>query len=166
MFIILYAVGDDDFASSFEAAVGRLQVAILEACESADDWPRKVAAAVRAGLSLAARDEAGAQALTNEALAHGPDGVARYERLVANLREGLAPGREERPDGAHLPDFIEQALASGVLMLVAQRIDAGRAAELPALAPEAIQFVLTPYLGPEEARRVAVETPSPRLGLS
>jgi hypothetical protein len=42
-------------------------------------------------------------------------------------------------------------------MLVAQRVDLGRAAELPTLAPEAIQFVLTPYLGAAEARRVGDE---------
>jgi hypothetical protein len=150
-------VGGDDFASSFESAFGRLQVAILEACGSAEDWPHKVAAAVRAGLELAAADPAAAQTLTNEALAHGADGIARYERLTAYLREGLAPGREERPHGERLPDITEQALASGVVTLVAQRGDQGRSLELVALAPEVIQFVLTPYLGTAEAKRVARE---------
>ena len=46
-------------------------------------------------------------------------------------------------------------MASGVAMLVAQRLDQDRQAELPAIAPEAIQFVLTPYIGIGEARRVA-----------
>jgi hypothetical protein len=48
-------------------------------------------------------------------------------------------------------------MAGGVAMLVAQRLDRGAASELPALAPEAIQFVLTPYLGAAEARRVGAE---------
>ncbi len=46
-------------------------------------------------------------------------------------------------------------MASGVVMLVARRLYQDREGELPALAPEAIQFVLTPYLGAEEARLVA-----------
>jgi len=150
-------VGEDDFASSFESAFGRLQVAILEACRDAPDWPRKVAAGVRVGFELAAADPNAAQTLSNEALARGADGIARYERLTAYLRQGLAPGREERPDGERLPAITEQALASGLVMLVAQRLDQGRAGELPALVPEAVQFVLTPYLGSEEARRIGTE---------
>jgi hypothetical protein len=98
--------------------------------------------------------------LTNEALAHGPEGIARHERLIAYLRKGLALGRQERPENDRLPGITERAMASGVVMLVAQRVDQGRAAELPALAPEAIQFVLTPYLGAEEARRVALKADS------
>jgi hypothetical protein len=147
----------DGFVGSFEAAFGRLQVAILERCGGAGTWARKVAAGVRAGLEFAASDPVAAQVLTNEALAQGAAGIARYERLIAYLREGLAPGREERPHGERLPDITEHALASGIAMLVAQRVDQGRAEELPALVPEAIQFVLTPYLGVEEARRVAGE---------
>jgi hypothetical protein len=97
------------------------------------------------------------QTLTNDALAAGPEGIARHERLIAYLRGGLALGRQERPENDRLPEITEHAMASGVVMLVAQRVDLGRAAELPALAPEAIQFVLTPYLGAEEARRIGAE---------
>lgn len=145
----------DDFATAFEAAFARLQVAILDACRGEAEWPAKVTAAVRAGLGFVAADPAAGQVLTNEALAGGADGIARHERLIAYLREGLAPGREQRPEGERLPDITEHAMASGVVMLVAQRVDRGRAWELPALAPEAVQFVLAPYLGVEDARRVA-----------
>ncbi len=120
-----------------------------------DDWPAKVAAGVRAGLEFAADDPAATQLLTNDALARGAEGIARHERLIAYLRERLAPGREERPENERLPDLTERATASGVVMLVAQRVDQGKARELPALTPEAVQFVLTPYLGAKEARRVA-----------
>ena len=146
----------EDFPQAFESAFTGLQASIEEACASEAGWSQKVAAAVHAGLRFAATDPAAAQALTNEALAHGADGIARHERLIAYIREGLAPGREQRPQNERLPEITEQAMASGVVMLVAQRVDAGRAEELPAIAGEAVQFVLTPYLGAEEARRVAV----------
>jgi hypothetical protein len=147
-----------DFASAFEMAFVRLQRHIEYAClrESASDWPAQVAATVRAVLEFAAADPVAADLLTNEALARGPEGIARYHRLIAYLCEGLARGRERQPlDGEGLPDITEQAMAGGVTMLVSQRVDQGKAEELPALAPEAIQFVLTPYLGADEARRVA-----------
>lgn len=145
----------EDFASAFEAAFARLQVALLEACGRQRDWPAKTAAGIAAGMEFAAADPAAAAVLTNEALAEGADGIARHERLIAYLGERLLPGREERPEDERLPDITERAVAGGALMLVAQRVDEGGEGELPALVPEAIQFVLTPYLGAEEAGCVA-----------
>ncbi len=147
----------DDFAAAFEAAFARLQVTILEACHRQDVWPSKVAAGVRAGFDFAAADPAAARVLASEALAHGPEGVARNERLIAYLGERLLPGREERPEGERLPEITERAMVGGVIALVAQRIDRGKADELAALTTEAIQFVLTPYLGAEQARRIAAQ---------
>jgi hypothetical protein len=46
-------------------------------------------------------------------------------------------------------------MTGGLAMLVAQRLDIDRTEELPALAQEVTQFVLTPYLGTAEARRIA-----------
>lgn len=146
-----------DFATRFESAFARLQVTTLEACDREASWPRSVAAAVRAGLELAAADPDGALVLTGEALGQGQDGIARYERLLDYLSERLAPGREECPGGRSLPEFTERSIAGGILGLVAQRVDLGRADELPGLAPEVVQFGLTPYLGGEEARRIGVE---------
>jgi AcrR family transcriptional regulator len=145
----------DDFAQAFEAAFARLQVAILTAGDGAVDWPERVSAVVRAGLRFAAADPAGAQTLTSDALARGPDGVARHERVIAYLGACLHDGRAESPDGERLPEVTERAMAGGIVMLAAQRLDLGREQELPGLAPEAIQFVLTPYLGGDEARRIA-----------
>jgi hypothetical protein len=147
-----------DFGKSFESAFGRLQVAILEACAQEEAWSAKVAAGVRVGFELAASDPAGAQVLINEALASGREGLERHERLIAYLEDRLLPGRAERPDGKSLPAVTERAMAGGVVALVAQRIDQGREGELAALAPEAIQFILTPYLGAGEARRLGAES--------
>jgi len=148
------SANQQQFASAFEGAFAGLQVELEKAWGSQLTWPLRVAAAIQAGLGFAAADPGAVQTLTNGALAAGPAGIARHERLIAYLRGGLALGRRQRAENERLPGFTEQAMASGVVMLVAQRVDRGRAAELPALAPEAIQFVLTPYLGGEEARRV------------
>lgn len=147
----------DDFANAFESAFARLQIRIETACAAQPNWPAQVAAGIRAALAFAAADSAAANILTNDALAAGRAGFARYDRMLEHFAAGLRPGRTERADGERLPEIIEKAMTGGLAMLVAQRLDMGRAAELPALAPEAIQFVLTPYLGAEEARRIAVD---------
>lgn len=147
----------DDFSGAFEAAFARLQVVVEEAYVSQGAWPAQVAAAIRAGFEFAAEDPAAAHLLTNEALARGRDGIARYHRLIDYAAGLLAPGRDLSPEGALLPEILETAVASGIATLVSQRVDQGRAGELPALVPDAVQFALTPYLGAEGARQFAIE---------
>jgi len=145
----------DDFAVAFDSAFATLQVRIESACAGAEKWPAGVAAGIHAAFGWVAEEPREAQLLTNDALAGGSTGFERYERMIAYAAELLAPGREQAEHGARLPEITERAMASGVAMLVAQRLSMGREAELPSLAPEAAQFVLTPYLGSAEARKVA-----------
>jgi hypothetical protein len=145
----------DDFPAAFESALAALQVELIEACGQHGDWPAKIAAATKAGFGFAAANPVAARALTIEPLALGPEGIVHHERFIAYLTERLLAGREERPEGARLPDITERAMAGGVVTLVAQRVEHGKERELPEIAPQAIQFVLTPYLGAEKARRVS-----------
>jgi hypothetical protein len=144
-----------DFVAAFESAFARLQVRMEEACASEEDWPRAVAAGIRATLEFAAAEPAAAGTLTNEALARGPSGVARNRRLITYAAGLLEPGRDERVGLGPSPDVLEQTLAGGIAFLVAHRLALGRERELPALAGDVTEFVLTPYLGADEARRIA-----------
>ncbi|HEX3608597.1 MAG TPA: hypothetical protein VHU14_02820 [Solirubrobacterales bacterium] len=114
-----------------------------------------MAAGIRAALAFAAAGPDAARALTTEALAAGRPGFARYQRLISYLCDLLAPGRDALPEAEPLPRETERALAGGIAVLVAQRLDLGAHAELPSLAADVTQFVLTPYLGIDEARRIA-----------
>lgn len=145
----------DDFAFAFDSAFAALQVRIESACAAAGDWPTGVAAGIRTAFEWAAAEPVAAQLLTNDALAGGSAGFERYQRMVAYVADLLLPGRERASHGERLPQITERSMASGVAMLVAQRLSMGREGELPDLAGEAIQFVLTPYLGSEDASRVA-----------
>jgi hypothetical protein len=146
----------EDFPSAFDSAFARLQVRIESACVAKTGWPAQVTAGIRAALAFATEDPAAARTLTTDALAGGRAGYERYDRMVSHLGEWLLPGRALRPEGERLPEITEKAMVGGVAMLVAQRVDLGRQAELPELAAEAVQFALTPYLGTREARRVAL----------
>lgn len=151
----------DDFASAFEAAFARLQIHVEEACRDSEGWPRGAAAAIGVAFRFAADEPAAANALTNEALASGSAGIARHRRLLAYLSERLSVGRDYRHAEHELPALTEQALAAGLAGLVAERLSRGRANELPKLAPDAIQFALTPYLGVDEARWIAMTSDWP-----
>src|SRR5512146_1728607 len=146
------------FANAYQAALARLQIHIETACAPHGEWPERVAAGIRATLAFAAADPDDVDLLTSRAMAAGREGFECYYRVLEHFGEGLRPGRAERPHGAELPEITEKAMIGGLASLIASRLQ-GPPADLPALAPEAIQFFLTPYLGVEDARRIAEAPP-------
>ena len=54
-----------------------------------------------------------------------------------------------------MPERLEETLAGGVLWVINQRLIAGEAEKLRALLPEALEFLLRPYVGEEVAAREA-----------
>jgi hypothetical protein len=145
---------DADFATAF----ARLRFQIEKGCAAEVGWPARVAAGTRAALAFAAANPEASRRLISEPLAQGAGGIILYESLIAYLVGCLEPGREQRPENSGLPDITERSAVGGVVTLVAYRLDTGREDELPALVPEAIQFMLTPYLGADQARRIATES--------
>ena len=145
----------EDFATAFEAAFARLQVVLEMVCAGEGSWVERATAAVCQALEFAAAEPEAASVLTNGALAQGADGVGRYERLMNYLAGLLEAGRAESPHGDELPPTTERSVAGGVATIVGNRVDRGKEAELDALLPEVVQFVLTPYFGTAEARRIA-----------
>ncbi len=145
----------DEFGRAFEAAFAHLQVAVEQAVSERSGWAERAAAAVAATLEFAAAHPDEAQVLTNQALGRGPEGIARHERVIAYAADRLASGRALRPENTQLPEVTEHALVGGLVMLVAQRLEQGKPNGLAQEAPEMIEFLLTPYVGATEARRVA-----------
>jgi hypothetical protein len=58
------------------------------------------------------------------------------------------------------PELTEQAVVGAAMAVVGGRLMEGDLSALPQLAPELIQIVLTPYLGGDEALRVARSAPA------
>jgi len=69
----------------------------------------------------------------------------------------LEAGRKGRPKAvlARLSDSTEEALVGGMVSLISRRIVAGQTAELESLLPDLVEFTLAPYVGNDEAARVA-----------
>ncbi len=93
-----------------------------------------------------------ARACLVEVLTAGPAAVERYERALHDVAHPiLFPGRALNPHATRLSDSLEDTLAGGIAWIVYQRLVAGEAERIPGLLPEALEFVLLPYLGEEEA---------------
>lgn len=145
----------EEFTTAFEGAFARLQVVLETACAGRGPWFERAVGAIRGALEFAAAEPEAANVLTNEALTAGVDGVQRYERLMAYIAGLLEGGRAESPHGDELPPTTERSIAGGVAAIVGNRVGRGRPGELLDLTSEIIQFVLTPYLGTAEAKRIA-----------
>jgi hypothetical protein len=78
-----------------------------------------------------------------------------YQGELGRLVPFLAEGRSLSVDGDALPETNERGLLGSLSSQIARKVTAGEADELPGMTAELTQFVLTPYLGPAEARRIS-----------
>lgn len=151
-------LSENDFAAAFEDAFARLQLHIEATCAAQSDWPARVAVGIRAAFAFAFDDPETARLLTREALTRGGEqGQRHYQRMVSYFAALLLPGRALCADGNGPPAIAESAIAGGVVLLVGRQLERGREDQLPATAAEAVEFVLIPYIGIDQARRVASE---------
>jgi AcrR family transcriptional regulator len=84
-----------------------------------------------------------------------PRAVKLSERGVSAYAQLLAPGLEEVPKSKRPPAIALDAIAGGLQEIFLHYAAHGRLQELPELAPEATYIALAPFLGTQEAARVA-----------
>ncbi|MDX6602701.1 MAG: hypothetical protein QOF13_1903 [Solirubrobacterales bacterium] len=151
-----YADKDEAFLALLDAAIERTAYVVEEAFDREDGpWTDKVGAGLGALLELAAAHPGVARACLVEAPTAGPEAAARHEAALKRFAPLLRPGRELNPRSDKLPQSLEETLAGGVLWVINQRLIAGEADKLRALLPEALEFLLRPYVGEEAAAREA-----------
>jgi AcrR family transcriptional regulator len=138
-----------------EEAFDRFVGALFHACAEKSGWPAKVAAAIRVAVELAIRSPGEARLLFVDAVAAEPVLVGRVlasnDFFVALLRKG----RDHCAHAATLPEATERALIGATASVIGARLIAGQKDGLAALEPQLVHLILMPYLGREEARRVA-----------
>jgi AcrR family transcriptional regulator len=130
---------------------------IAWACAAEQDWPRGVARALTAALAFAARFPGEARlVLASNQVASEPalarQGLPAHERLIELLREG-----SRRHPGTRSPSSLaEQAAVGATMSIVASFLTAGEVDALAERKADLVEIVLSPYLGGEEARQVAL----------
>jgi AcrR family transcriptional regulator len=141
------------FDSVIDEARDRIQGALTENADA--PWPQQVAAALRALFDVILADPIISKAVIVEAPTVGPAIAERYQAATVALSPLLRLGREYEPRSAELPKSLEDTLAGGVLWSAYQRLIVGEVERIEELMPEAIVFVLRPYIGEGEAARWA-----------
>jgi len=151
---------DECFVAAYDTVMRRLSECVGQAFDEEPDWPRAVKAGIGAMLRFLAAEPNLARLCMVEALVAGPVVVERYDSAIESFVPYFQSGREGRSPQVleRLSPTTEEALVGGMMSLISRRIIAGKAAELETLLPDLVEFILTPYLGSDEAAKIAAES--------
>lgn len=146
---------DDCFIAAYDDAVDRLRREVTAACAAEEEWAAAVLAALEAVLGFLAREPARADLLFVEGLRAGPDVYFRFQKAVQSFVPALSEGAPEPTAGGMPGNGVGEAVVGGVASLLSRWVLAGEIEELEGRLAEIAEFALTPFLGSEEARRLA-----------
>ncbi len=144
---------EDCFAAAYEMIEAHVLNSMLAAPGAGEEWPERVRARLAALLDVLSRDAAVARCFLVEPLAAGGEVVARYREAMQLLAAALRP---EPPPSELNMEVRDQALVGGIATLIVRRLNSAGPARLPELLPDLTELALAPYVGREEAKRLAV----------
>lgn len=143
------------FLAAYEMVAGHIRSSMEAAAAAFDEWPQTVRAALATMLRFLAGEPELARVCMIEPVAAGGEIAARHRASMQALVEILKAGRPEHAGQRPLPEATEETLVGGIVSLIVREISAGRAAELEKLLPDLVELTLSPYVGPEEAEKLA-----------
>jgi len=138
-----------------DAFLDRLWLDALEACAGAEDWPVKVRAAMRSVIASLVEASTLARVFAVEATAVSFAAAERQLAVLDAFAKLLQEGRRTSPAASSLPPVTERALIGGIASIITGFLLAEEPQALAALETELVELVLLPYVGPQQARRIA-----------
>lgn len=143
------------FLAAYEMVAEHIAASMRAAADSFPEWPQKVRAALATMLRFLAGEPELARVCMIEPIAAGGEIAARHRASMQGLVEILKAGRPEHAGARPLPAATEETLVGGIVSLIVREISAGRAEKLEELLPDLVELTLSPYVGAEEAERLA-----------
>jgi AcrR family transcriptional regulator len=154
-FYTYFASKAECFFATFDLIADHLRAAAGSAAEPYGEWPERVRARLGAVLEVFAANPDLARYVLLAPPRAGEEIAARYrqatdEVLTELLRDMPAELAARQPSPA-----ARQAVIGGAAALVARKVEAGEGDDLPALLPDLLELIMTPFLGREGALRLA-----------
>jgi AcrR family transcriptional regulator len=149
-----FADKEDAFLVAYEVGHGKALAAVERAYVAESDWRLAVRAGIDALFGFLASEPSFAHIALIDALIATPHTSARSKEGVGAFAQMLVPGLEQTR--GYTPAAIAvEAIAGGIFDLCLHYALAGKIRELPELVPSATYVALAPFLGGEEAARIA-----------
>lgn len=143
------------FLAAYEMVADHIRESMQVAADAFEDWPQKVRAALATMLRFLAGEPELARVCMIEPIAAGGEIAAKHRASMEGFVEILKAGRPEHSGERPLPEATEATLVGGIVSLIVREINAGRTEQLEDLLPDLVELTLAPYLGGEEAARLA-----------
>jgi AcrR family transcriptional regulator len=150
---------EDCYRAAYEASFEFLRERV-KAGSSTLEWPDSVRGGLAALLeSLESHPDLAAFFLISPASV-GDETADRHHAAIRELVELLLAKLPSGPGDAATAEVRTEAFAGGLSRLAAMKVNGGEASELSALVPDLVELFLRPYLGTQDAIRVAQGEPS------
>lgn len=150
-----YSSKEECFFATYDMVADHLRAAVRGAASEGLGWPEAVRARLAAALEFFAANPNLVRFTLVAPPRAGSEIAARYqlgvERSVAELFAPMPPA----PEGKVVSDAVQQSLIGGMSMLVVRKVEAGEGEQLIGLLPDVVELALTPFVGRDEAVRVA-----------
>ena len=143
---------EDAMLAAIDSAGAQIMAAIMPAFRRAEDWPHGIRAAFGALFNFLASRPALANLAMVEVYAAGLEAMQRRRDALRPLEELIADGYGLAPN---VPPVGAEGLIGGMYTLAYRRLRESGADSLPALAPVCAYIALAPFIGAEEACRIA-----------
>ena len=147
-----FAGKEDILMAAIDSAGAQTVAAATPPFERAADWPHGLRAAYSALFNFLASRPALARLVMSEIYAAGPAAVERRVEAMRPFRALIEQGLERAPE---TPRIAPELIAGGIATLAYRAIRDRGPEALPSLTPLATYITLAPFLGAEEACRVA-----------
>ena len=148
-----YNSKEECFFATFDAIADFMRNAANESVSEDDPWPEQVKGKLASQLEIYAANPDLAR-FTLIAPGRAGEGIAeRYQRAADHSLKEFAKGM---PASVEVPSrAVQFSIVGGMATLIINKVASGEAERLPELLPDLVEFILSPFLGRDEAFRVA-----------
>lgn len=154
-FYEMYPTKEDAFLGAQKVGLHQaFQIAVRAYEAQGEDWPMGVAAGLRALLEYLASEPAHAHLTVVDTFAASPTAIEIRDAGVHAFAAYLQPGYHYA-DGRSVPGIAPEAIAGGIWQVLHNHIEHQDVGNIADLAPQVAYFALAPFLGSQEAARVA-----------
>jgi AcrR family transcriptional regulator len=150
-----FAGKEDAFLVAYEVGHSKALAHVRGAYDEQSDWRYGVRAAVSALFEFLASEPAFAHIALVDALSASSRSAERSRIGVSAFAQMLIPGLEQGPEGTPPPPVTIEAISGGIFELCLHYALRRRIQALPELTASATYFALAPFIGGEQAARVA-----------
>jgi AcrR family transcriptional regulator len=146
---------EDAFLLAYEVGHGKGLALVERAFDSQADWRLGVRAGIGALFDYLASEPSFAHMALVDVPAASDRTSERAAKGVTSYAQMLLPGFEEATARGRPPDVTVEAIAGGLFELCLHHALQRRMHELPLMVPRATYFALAPFIGADEAGKVA-----------